>query len=298
MKFFGGGESIRSEAADGKSGTAQPVAPADNPGGGGGYVKDGAGLGGGYVKDGAGLGGGYMKDGPSLGGGHVKDGPGLGGGYVKDGPGLGGGYVVGQGVGQIAAAGLPIRELSGNNILPPSQVWTISPGRQGAAPALFCVTATLGPGSGVRILDEQASPAFRDSVRAGEQNFYTYAQELVDGRDPRAYEFSVQLRALDADISGDGLGLATLVALGSALLGRSVREGLVVVGSLDPGGLVEKIPSLVAIAELAAARGAVALLLPISSRKQLSDLSDELATGIRIEFYSDLRDACLKCLTR
>jgi ATP-dependent Lon protease len=38
------------------------------------------------------------------------------------------------------------------------------------------------------------------------------------------------------------------------------------------------------------------LLLPVSCRRQLFDLSDEMATKLDIEFYQDGRDALLKAL--
>ncbi len=38
------------------------------------------------------------------------------------------------------------------------------------------------------------------------------------------------------------------------------------------------------------------LLMPISARRQLFDLPDELATKISIEFYSDSADALLKAV--
>jgi len=103
--------------------------------------------------------------------------------------------------------------------LPPGEVWAISPGGQDAAPSLYRIEATCGPGSGVRILNAPVPPAFRESVRYGEQNLYSQAQNLVGDRDPRGHEFSVQLRAMDADRSGYGLGLPVLMA--SLWSGRS-----------------------------------------------------------------------------
>src|SRR4029453_11359259 len=94
-------------------------------------------------------------------------------------------------------------------------------------------------------------PAFRESVRYGEQNLYTQAQELVGDRDPRSHEFSVQLRAMDNDRSGQGLGLPVLIALCGGLIERSVRGGLILVGALNLGGSIELIPNPVAVAELA-----------------------------------------------
>lgn len=180
--------------------------------------------------------------------------------------------------------------------LPPGQVWAISPGGQDASPGLYRIESTAGRGNGVKILNAPVPPAFRESVRYGEQNLYTRAKELVGERDPRSHEFSVQLRALDNDHSGTGLGLAVLLSLCGSLLERSNKGGLIIVGALNLGGSVEMVPNPVAIAELAVEKGATALLMPISARKQLFNLSDAMATKISIEFYSDLSDALLKAL--
>jgi hypothetical protein len=270
----------------------------DGPGGSG-YAKDRPGSGGGYVKDGPGLGGGYVKDGPGSGGGYVKDGPGLGGGYMKDGPGLGGGYIKGEGVAECLST--PEQQAGGGiagSSLPPGQVWVISPGDQTTAPALYRIEATLGPGSGVKILGSPATSSFLDSVGCGEQNLYARAKELVGDRDPQAHEFSIQLRAMDSDTSGSGLGMAVLLALFGALIERSARGGLIIAGSLNVDGSVDVIPNPLAVAKLGKEKGAVALLMPISARRQLFELPDELATRITIEFYADPMDAFLKCFPK
>jgi len=180
--------------------------------------------------------------------------------------------------------------------LPPGQVWAISPGGQGAAPALYRIEVTVGPGSGVKILNTPVPPAFRESVRYGEQNLYVRSKELVGDRDPRLHEFSIQMRAMDTDRSGSGLGLPVLIALCGALIERSVKGGVIIVGALSLGGSVEMIPNPVTVAELAVEKGAVQLLMPISARRQLFDLPDEMATKINIDFYADLGDALLKAV--
>ena len=86
--------------------------------------------------------------------------------------------------------------------LPPGQVWAIGPGGPETGPALYRIEVTTGPGSGVRILNAPVPQAFRESARYAEQNLYTRARELVGDRDPRAREFSAQLRAMDHDRSG------------------------------------------------------------------------------------------------
>lgn len=180
--------------------------------------------------------------------------------------------------------------------LPPGQVWAISPGGQESAPALYRIEVTSGPGSGVKILNAQVPPGFRESVRFGEQNLYMRSRQLVGDRDPRGHEFSVQMRAMDMDRSGNGLGLAVLIALCGSLMERSVKGGLIIVGALNLGGSVEMIANPVALAELAVDKRASGLLMPISSRKQLFELPDDLATKINIEFYADASDALMKAM--
>ena len=94
-------------------------------------------------------------------------------------------------------------------------------------------SGVTGPGSGVRILNAPVSPAFRESVRYGEQNLYTRAKEIVGDRDPRSHEFSVQLRAMDADTSGQGRGRGGLGGWCGALIERGGKGGLVGGGGND-----------------------------------------------------------------
>ncbi len=180
--------------------------------------------------------------------------------------------------------------------LQPGKVWAVGPGADGAGAGLHRIEATVGPGSGVRILNHPVPPAFRESVRVGEQNLYVQAKELVGDRDPRHHEFSIQLRAMDADRSGTGLGLPVLVAFAGALLERNTRGGTIVVGPLSLGGAVELLPNPVSIAELAVDKQAATLLMPVAARRALSDLPDELWTKLNIEFYADTADCVFKSL--
>ncbi len=149
--------------------------------------------------------------------------------------------------------------------LPPGQIWAISPGGQDGAVSPYRIEVSVGRGSGVRILNAPKPPAFSESVRYGEQNLYTRAKALVGDRDPRGHEFSIQMRAMDVERAGAGLGLPVLLALCGGLIERSIK-------------------------------GALQLLMPIPSRRQLFDLPDDLATKITIDFYSDASDAFLKAI--
>lgn len=184
----------------------------------------------------------------------------------------------------------------GTDPLPAGQVWSISPGNGDEHPGLYRIEVNEGPGSGVKILNKPVPPAFKESMGYAEQNLYSHAKQFVGDKDPRQHEFSVQLRAFDAAKSGAKLGVASLIALCTALLQKSIRGGLVIVGELNLGGSIEPIHNAVTLAEIAAEKGAAALLMPVMCRRQLLDLSDDMATKIDIQFYSDARDALLKAI--
>ena len=184
----------------------------------------------------------------------------------------------------------------GADPLEPGQVWSISPGGSEDHPGLYRIEINEGPGGGVKILNKPVPPAFKESMGYAEQNLYARAMQLVGDKDPRRHEFTVQLRAFDASRSGAKLGMASLIALCTTLVKKSVRGGLIIVGEINLGGSIEPVHNPVTIAEIAVEKGAAALLIPVACRRQLIDLSDDMATKIDIQFYSDARDALLKSM--
>jgi ATP-dependent Lon protease len=184
----------------------------------------------------------------------------------------------------------------GSDPLPPGQVWIVSAGGGDENPGLYQVDITEGPGSGVKILNQPAPPPFRESVRCAEQNLYARARELVGDREPRQHEFSIQLRAFDSAKSGSAVGVGVLLALCSSLLQKNIKGGLVIAGGLNLGGSLEPIFNPVSVVEVAVEKGAGSILMPISSRRQLNELPDDVAAKITILYYLDARDALLKAL--
>jgi ATP-dependent Lon protease len=185
----------------------------------------------------------------------------------------------------------------GSDPLPPGQVWTISPGGQDEHAGLFRIEVNEGTGTGFRIVNVPAPGPFRESVKCGEQNLLARARELVGDRDPRQHEFNIQLLAFDAAKNGSSLGLSVLLAFCSALLKKSLKGGLIVIGGLNLGGGIDPIYNAVNVAELAIEKGAMTLLAPISARRQLNELSDDMAVKISILYYADSKEALLKALS-
>ncbi|HLC04777.1 MAG TPA: BREX system Lon protease-like protein BrxL [Anaerolineales bacterium] len=180
--------------------------------------------------------------------------------------------------------------------LEPGQVWAISLGGPEEHPGLYRIEVNEGPGSGVKILNKPVPPAFKESMGFAEQNLYSRGAQLVGDKDPRHHEYTVQLRAFDVSKSGAKLGMAALIALCTSLLKRSLKGGLVIVGEINLGGSIEPVHNPVTIAEVAVEKGATVVLMPVTCRKQLMDLSDDMATKVDIQFYADSKDALIKAL--
>ncbi len=184
----------------------------------------------------------------------------------------------------------------GGDPLPPGQVWAISPGGAEEGTGLYRIEVNVGPGGGVHVVNFPVPGPFRESIKCAEQNMLSRAKDLVGDRDPRQHEFTVQLRAFDPSKSGAALGAPILLAFCGALLGKSLKGGLVAVGGLNLGGGLEPVHNAVSVAELAVEKGATMLLIPISARRQLNDLSDEMAMRLSVLFYADAREALIKAL--
>ena len=149
----------------------------------------------------------------------------------------------------------------------------------------------------MKILNQNPLGPLKESVRCAEQNLYARSKELVGDRDPRAHEFTIQLRAFDACKSAAATGVPILLALCSALVERSLEGGLVVVGGLNLGGSIEPVYNAISIIELAADKGAQKILMPVTARKQLFEMPDDLATKVTVLYYADIKDALLKALS-
>lgn len=196
----------------------------------------------------------------------------------------------------VATPELHSEDSIGSEPLPAGQVWAISPGGQDEPIGLFRIEVNESAGSGVRILNQAPPAPFRESVKIAEQNLYSRASELVGERNPREHEFAVQLRSFDAAKTGDHLGIGVLIGLASALLGKSLRGGLVLAGGINLGGSIDPIHNPIDVVELALEKGAETILMPVTCRRPLVDLSDDVATKIQVLYYADAADALRKAL--
>ena len=180
--------------------------------------------------------------------------------------------------------------------LPPGQIWAIGPGEENEGNGLYKIEVTATPGSSIRLINVKAPSGLRESIRAAEQVLYTQSKGLIGDHDPKSNEFAVQIRALSPVSGASSLGIPILLAICSAALRKNLKGGFVIVGGMSVGGTLEPVYNALDMAELAAEKGASTIVLPVSSRKQMNDMSDDLAARLTVVYYTDPRDALLKVL--
>lgn len=180
--------------------------------------------------------------------------------------------------------------------LPPGQIWAIGPGEENEGNGLYKIEVTSTPGSSIRLINVKAPSGLRESMRAAEQVLYTQSRGLLGDHDPKSNEFAVQIRAMSPVSGASSLGMPILIAICSSALRKSLKGGFAVVGGMSVGGTLEPVYNALDMAELAAEKGATAIVLPVSSRKQMNEMSDELAARLTVIYYTDPRDALLKIL--
>jgi ATP-dependent Lon protease len=65
---------------------------------------------------------------------------------------------------------------------------------------------------------------------------------------------------------------------------------------LNLGGSLQAVHNPIDAVEHAMSNGAVSVLMPVSARRGLADLSDDTATRVQVLFYADAADALRKAL--
>jgi ATP-dependent Lon protease len=65
---------------------------------------------------------------------------------------------------------------------------------------------------------------------------------------------------------------------------------------LNLGGSIAPLYHAVGVVEHAIEKGAAVVLIPVSARKQLFELSDDMAAKVNVLFYTDARAAFIKAI--
>jgi MarR family transcriptional regulator, organic hydroperoxide resistance regulator len=192
-----------------------------------------------------------------------------------------------------AAAEVSTEKPIGIARLPAGQAWAA--GTIGAAGATTVARIEVAEtrGHGIRLLNEPPPAALRAGVKTAVDYLYVHARDLVGARNPKSHELTVKIHPLNGSKVGGPFGVGLLLAFCSSLLKKQLRGGLVIVGELA-GDAVKPVPQPAEFVETAVREGARAILMPVSCRRAMADVSDEIATKIEMLFYANVSDALSK----
>jgi ATP-dependent Lon protease len=160
---------------------------------------------------------------------------------------------------------------------------------------LFRIEVNDWPGGAVRILNQSPPAPFKESVNMATQNLYARSHELAGDRNPREHDHSaiavIRLRKIGRTDRHPGPFGANLCAPW-----HRVERGIGGGWWPQPGGSIEPVHNPIDVVEHALSKGATTALVPISCRRGLVDLSDDVATKVQVLFHADAADALRKAL--
>jgi ATP-dependent Lon protease len=113
-------------------------------------------------------------------------------------------------------------------------------------------------------------------------------------RDIAAYDVNVQVMSLMQGKDSADLGVALFIAMVSALVGRSIAGGVVVLGQMSIHGVLNRVDGLGDKLRISMDAGAKRVLIPSDSRRDFAELPAELVDKLQIDFYSEPAKAAFK----
>jgi len=190
---------------------------------------------------------------------------------------------------------VPAERRIGVSPLPPGQVWAAGAIGSAGTTTVSRIEVTQTRGRGIRLANEKPSATLRADVKSARNYLYLHTEDLIGARNPKSHELSVEVHPLNGKMISGSFGVALLLALCSSLLKRQLRGGMVIVGDLA-GDAVKLVAQPTAFVDTAIREGAHAILMPVSCRRALADVSDEIATAIEMLFYASVSEALSKAL--
>ena len=186
--------------------------------------------------------------------------------------------------------------LISEDILPPGHLHLISDSDSGKIGVFKLeLQAVLGNGKLTRT-GVASAPSMKDSINIALSYFKANAHRVSGSIHPDNSDFLLQL----LDLQGSGVptygGLALLISLCSAALGRAVQPQLAIFGEMTLGGTINPVNHLAGSLQVAFDAGARKILLPMTSAVDLPTVPPELFTKFQTSFYTDPVDAVFKAL--
>lgn len=138
--------------------------------------------------------------------------------------------------------------------------------------------------------------AMKDALRTAHDFLKANPRASVGGKGVPDYDLSIQVINPMGTQEGAGIGVAAVIAMLSALVGKPVSERTVVLGDMSIHGTLFKVPMLTEHLQLAMDNGARRVLLPAENKRDFGDIPSDILDKVQISFYTDPLNAAYRAL--
>ncbi|MBI3303494.1 MAG: protease Lon-related BREX system protein BrxL [Deltaproteobacteria bacterium] len=170
--------------------------------------------------------------------------------------------------------------------LPPGRLYAIGRDRVDRRPCVFRIEVELVPGSGRATLSGVKAKSASDALHTAHDHVRNRLSEFGITKVATDRDLHVQiLNPMEAD-DPVGLGLGIFVAIVSALKGRSVPQGVAVLGDMSVQGSILEPDAVGEMVLLARENGARILFVPAAKREDIAGFPTALLSGIEFHYFS------------
>lgn len=194
-----------------------------------------------------------------------------------------------------------VKEQGGGGLIPegpgkPGVVHTIGLSSKGM-PGVYRLELQVTKGTGKLAMSGLGtSSAAKEQIKISFDFFKANSGRISAGAKVMDHDFHVSVVELQNTGPNAHLGLASLVAFASGLLGKPIQSQMVVLGDMSLGGSVTPVESIGECLQVAFDAGAKRVALPMSSAADIPKIPAELFTKFQTSFYADPVEAVFKVL--
>ena len=183
-----------------------------------------------------------------------------------------------------------------DNPLEPGDIFTVGFDRDQTRYSLYRIQVSATPGPSRFNMLGVGGRGIRESGRMAYDYLKANARRIGIDRDVTSYDINAQVMSLMQGKDADDLGVAIYIGLISAILGRRIASGLVVLGQMSIHGVLSRVEGLGDKLRIVMDAGAKRVMIPTENRRDFAELPADVIDKIQIDFYSDPAQAAFKAL--
>ncbi len=183
-----------------------------------------------------------------------------------------------------------------DGLLTPGDLFTVGFDPNEGRYSLYRIQITATPGGHRFNVIGTVGKGIKESARMAYDYFKANAKKLGIDRDINSYDLNIQIMSLMQGKDANDLGVAFYMGIISAMSGRPVAGGLVILGQMSIHGVLSRVEGLGDKIRIALDAGAKRVMLPTENRRDFAELPADIIDKLQMDFYSDPMQAAFKAL--